>query len=45
MLPGVTSDAEQRHPGTRPQVNGSHFADNSVFIDGVDTSFAHSATG
>jgi hypothetical protein len=41
MLPGVTSDAENGAiQGTRPQVNGSHFADNSVFIDGVDTSFA-----
>ena len=40
-LPGVTSDADNDAiQQTRPQVNGSHFADQAVFIDGVDTTFA-----
>jgi len=41
MLPGVTSDADNRDiQEMRPSVNGSHFADQSVYIDGVDTTFA-----
>ncbi|MEE2778438.1 MAG: TonB-dependent receptor [Acidobacteriota bacterium] len=40
-LPGVTSDADNDDiQQTRPQVNGSHFADQAVFVDGVDTTFA-----
>jgi len=40
-LPGVTNDADNDDiQQTRPQVNGSHFADQVVFIDGVDTTFA-----
>ena len=40
-LPGVASDPENDDiQQTRPSVNGTHFADNSVFIDGVDTTFA-----
>ena len=40
-LPGVTSDADNDDiQQTRPSVNGSHFADQAVFIDGVDTTFA-----
>jgi hypothetical protein len=41
MLPGVSSDPENGDiQGTRPNVNGGHFADSGVFIDGVDTTFA-----
>ncbi|REJ76486.1 MAG: hypothetical protein DWQ36_18975 [Acidobacteria bacterium] len=40
-LPGVTSDSENNAiQQTRPSVNGSTWADQQVFIDGVDTSFA-----
>ncbi|REJ85860.1 MAG: hypothetical protein DWQ36_15675 [Acidobacteria bacterium] len=40
-LPGVTNDADNQDiQQTRPSVNGAHWADNNVFIDGVDTSFA-----
>ena len=40
-LPGVTADAENDDiQQTRPAVNGAHFADQGVFIDGVDTTFA-----
>ena len=40
-LPGVTSDAQNDDiQQTRPSVNGTHFADNAVYIDGVDTTFA-----
>ena len=40
-LPGVTSDAQNEDiQQTRPSVNGAHWSDNNVFIDGVDTSFA-----
>ena len=40
-LPGVTNDSENQDiQQSRPSVNGSHFADQQVFIDGVDTSFA-----
>ncbi len=40
-LPGVTSDAQNDDiQQTRPSVNGAHFADQGVFIDGVDTTFA-----
>jgi hypothetical protein len=41
MLPGVTSDADNRDiQEMRPSVNGAHFADQSVYIDGVDTTFS-----
>ncbi len=41
MLPGVTSDADNRDISEmRPSVNGGHFADQQVFIDGVDTTFS-----
>ena len=41
MLPGVTSDGDNRDiQEMRPSVNGSHFADQGVYIDGVDTTFA-----
>ena len=41
MLPGVTSDADNRDISEmRPSVNGGHFADQSVYIDGVDTTFS-----
>jgi len=40
-LPGVTADAQNDDiQQTRPSVNGAHFADQGVFIDGVDTTFA-----
>ena len=40
-LPGVTSDARNDDiQQTRPTVNGTHFADQGVYIDGVDTTFA-----
>ena len=40
-LPGVTADAQNDDiQQTRPSVNGTHFADQNVFIDGVDTTFA-----
>ena len=40
-LPGVTSDARNDDiQQTRPAVNGTHFADQGVYIDGVDTTFA-----
>ena len=40
-LPGVTSDARNDDiQQTRPSVNGTHFADQGVYIDGVDTTFA-----
>ncbi len=40
-LPGVTADAENDDlQQTRPSVNGSHFADQAAFVDGVDTTFA-----
>ncbi|MEM1248475.1 MAG: TonB-dependent receptor [Acidobacteriota bacterium] len=40
-LPGVTADAENDDiQQTRPSVNGTHFADQAVYIDGVDTTFA-----
>ena len=40
-MPGVTADAENDDiQQTRPSVNGAHFADQGVFIDGVDTTFA-----
>ncbi len=40
-MPGVTSDAENDDiQQTRPAVNGTHFADQGVYIDGVDTTFA-----
>ncbi|MEM1247979.1 MAG: TonB-dependent receptor [Acidobacteriota bacterium] len=40
-LPGVTSDSQNQDiQQTRPSVNGASWADNNVFIDGVDTSFA-----
>jgi hypothetical protein len=40
-LPGVASDPQNDDiQQTRPSVNGSHFADQQVFIDGVDTTFA-----
>ena len=40
-LPGVTADAENDDiQQTRPSVNGTHFADQGVYIDGVDTTFA-----
>jgi hypothetical protein len=39
-LPGVASDAENADiQGTRPSVNGSHFADQYVFVDGVDATW------
>ena len=41
MLPGVTSDADNRDISEmRPSVNGGHFADQQVYIDGVDTTFS-----
>lgn len=41
MLPGVTSDGDNRDiQGMRPSVNGAHFADQGVYIDGVDTTFS-----
>ena len=41
MLPGVTSDSDNRDiQEMRPSVNGGHFADQSVYIDGVDTTFS-----
>jgi hypothetical protein len=41
LLPGVSSDPENAAiQGMRPSVNGGHFADSGVFIDGVDTTFA-----
>ena len=41
MLPGVTSDSDNRDiQEMRPSVNGGHFADQGVYIDGVDTTFA-----
>ncbi len=40
-LPGVTADARNDDiQQTRPSVNGAHFADQGVFVDGVDTTFA-----
>ncbi|HVS15391.1 MAG TPA: TonB-dependent receptor [Thermoanaerobaculia bacterium] len=40
-LPGVTNDSENADiQQSRPTVNGNHWADQQVFIDGVDTSFA-----
>ncbi|MCY3933258.1 MAG: hypothetical protein OXH70_16245 [Acidobacteria bacterium] len=40
-LPGVTADAENDDiQQTRPSVNGTHFADQGVYVDGVDTTFA-----
>ena len=40
-MPGVTADAENDDiQQTRPSVNGTHFADQGVYIDGVDTTFA-----
>ncbi len=40
-LPGVSSDSQNADiQGTRPTVNGSNWADQQVFIDGVDSSFA-----
>ncbi len=40
-LPGVTADAQNDDiQQTRPSVNGTHFADQAVYIDGVDTTFA-----
>ena len=40
-MPGVTSDARNDDiQQTRPSVNGTHFADQGVYIDGVDTTFA-----
>ena len=40
-LPGVTADAENDDiQQTRPSVNGTHFADQGVYIDGVDATFA-----
>ncbi len=40
-MPGVTSDARNDDiQQTRPAVNGTHFADQGVYIDGVDTTFA-----
>lgn len=40
MLPGVTNDADNQDiQQMRPSVNGAHFADNAVFVDGVDTTF------
>ena len=40
-LPGVTSDAQNDDiQQTRPSVNGTHFADQGVYVDGVDTTFA-----
>ena len=40
-MPGVTADAQNDDiQQTRPSVNGTHFADNAVFVDGVDTTFA-----
>jgi hypothetical protein len=41
LLPGVSADPENAAiQGMRPSVNGGHFADSGVFIDGVDTTFA-----
>ena len=41
LLPGVSADPENAAiQGMRPNVNGGHFADSGVFIDGVDTTFA-----
>jgi len=41
MLPGVTNDADNNDiDQMRPSVNGSHFADQGVYIDGVDTTFS-----
>ncbi|HVR29982.1 MAG TPA: carboxypeptidase regulatory-like domain-containing protein [Thermoanaerobaculia bacterium] len=41
MLPGVTNDADNRDiQEMRPSVNGGHFADQGVYIDGVDTTFS-----
>jgi hypothetical protein len=41
MLPGVTSDSDNRDiQEMRPSVNGGHFADQGVYIDGVDTTFS-----
>ena len=40
-MPGVTADAENDDiQQTRPAVNGTHFADQGVYVDGVDTTFA-----
>ena len=40
-LPGVTSDSQNNDiQQTRPSVNGASWADNAVFIDGVDSSFS-----
>ncbi|HVS15392.1 MAG TPA: TonB-dependent receptor [Thermoanaerobaculia bacterium] len=40
-LPGVASDSQNDDiQQTRPSVNGTHFADQQVFVDGVDTTFA-----
>jgi Carboxypeptidase regulatory-like domain/TonB dependent receptor len=41
LLPGVSADPENAAiQGMRPSVNGGHFADSGVFVDGVDTTFA-----
>ncbi|MCI0544862.1 MAG: hypothetical protein L0Z49_10525, partial [Actinobacteria bacterium] len=41
MLPGVTNDSDNRDiQEMRPSVNGGHFADQGVYIDGVDTTFS-----
>ncbi|MEE2777232.1 MAG: TonB-dependent receptor [Acidobacteriota bacterium] len=40
-LPGVTGDQRNEDLGPiRRTANGTHFADQSVYIDGVDTTFA-----
>ena len=40
-MPGVTADAENDDiQQMRPSVNGTHFADNAIYVDGVDTTFA-----
>ncbi|HVS63097.1 MAG TPA: TonB-dependent receptor, partial [Thermoanaerobaculia bacterium] len=41
FMPGVTNDDENVDlSSTRPNINGSTWADSTVYIDGVDTTFA-----
>ncbi len=41
FMPGVTNDDENADLGSsRPNINGATWADSTVYIDGVDTTFA-----
>ncbi len=41
FMPGVTNDDENADlSSSRPNINGSTWADSTVYIDGVDTTFA-----